>query len=165
MNVGGGLLHTARTLGEHVVQVNACLSGHQRDSARSRRFVEAFIRPQGVVTPATPVFVDAVEALASAEPGPAEAGRYVLRALLWPAAAIAGRDAAQWLVASERDRAIAARHQARRAREAELRRDKAARKTEQRREKEARAEARRQHQAKRVAEWRRAKLTNRGLRP
>jgi hypothetical protein len=165
MTVGGGLLHTARTLGEQVVQLNASLSGQERESARSRRFVEAFIRPRGLAAPATPVFVDAVETLASAKSGPAAAGRHVLRMVLWPVAAFAQLPAAGWLVDSERDRAIAARHQARRAREAELRREKAARKTEQRREKDARAEARRQHKAKRVAEWRRAKLTSRGLRP
>ena len=122
--------------------------------------MEAFVRPHGLGQPATPVFADAVEALASAGDTQAAPGTEVspwLRTLLWPLAAFAERDAAAWFVASERDAAIAARHDARRAREAEARRDKAERKKAQRRDKEARAAARQQHKAQRVAEWRRAK--------
>ena len=160
LTVGGGLLHTARTMGEHVVQLNACVADDERDSARSRRFVEAFIRPHGVDRAATPAFADAVEALASSggrSAASAGSGSRLLRILLWPIAAFAGRGAAEWFVASEREAVIAARHAARRAREEQVRRDKAERKNAQRRDKEARAAARQQHKAQRVAEWRHAK--------
>jgi hypothetical protein len=165
LNIGGGLLHTARTMGEHVVQLNACLAGDERQSARSRRFVEAFIRPHGLAAPATPIFADSVEALVSTAASrvrdsvasPAKAGLHVMRMLLWPAAALAALDSAQWLVASERDRAVAARHSARRHRKEQIWQGKAARKIEERREKAARAAARRQHKAQHVAQWRRAK--------
>ena len=162
MRVGGGLLHTARTMGEHVVQVNAAVANGERECARSRRFVEAFIRPHGLDRAATPVFADAVEALASSAAARVRRtppGARLLRLLLWPLAAVSRTRAAGWLVASERERAIAARHESRRARAEQLKSDKAARKQAQRREKAARAAARRQHKAQRVDEWRRSKRT------
>jgi hypothetical protein len=160
LHVGGGLLHAARTLGEHAAQVNAALAAGERESARSRRFVEAFIRPYGRDRAATPLFVDAVEALGSARTSgaaPVSLGSRLLRLLLGPVATFAQTPAAGWLAASERDRAIAARHQSRRARAEQLEQDRAAHKQAQRREKDARAAARRQHKAQRVAEWRRSK--------
>ena len=63
----GGFLRIASTLDEHVAQLASVLqrSGGdaRRDAAASSR---RFIRPHGVDRPATPVFVDAVEALAAA---------------------------------------------------------------------------------------------------
>jgi hypothetical protein len=66
MTVAGGLLHTSRTLDEHAAQLDAELSGRGADPDRGRRFVEAFVRPQGLAQPSTPVFVEAVEALGRA---------------------------------------------------------------------------------------------------
>ena len=167
LTVGGGLLHTAETLGEHVLQLNAALAGGERESARSRQFVAAFVRPHGLDRAATPIFADAVEALAAESPAavPAESPRVrLLRLLLSPAAAFAATAAAGWLVTSERERAIAGRHASRRAAVQQVKRDKAARKQAQRLEKDARAAARRQHKAQRVAEWRRSKRTRQWTR-
>jgi hypothetical protein len=72
LEVGGGLLRVSRSLEEHVAQLAEAVRGEDAEAAlRSARFVEAFVRPYGLDTPATPVFVDAVEALAldSSEPG------------------------------------------------------------------------------------------------
>jgi len=63
MNVGGGLLRTARSLDAHAAQLAAALRGEVPDPERNPRFVEAFIRPQGLDQAATPLFVTAVEAL------------------------------------------------------------------------------------------------------
>ena len=65
LQVNGGLLHTARTLSDHGEQLNAALQAGGRESERSRRFVEAFIRPRGVDVAASPVFAGEVEKLAA----------------------------------------------------------------------------------------------------
>jgi hypothetical protein len=62
LTIGGGFLHQTRTLDEHVSQLAEVLAGGS--TSRNRDFVEQFIRPKGVSTAATPVFVDAVEQLA-----------------------------------------------------------------------------------------------------
>jgi len=64
MTVGNGFLNAARTLDEHAAQVASMASGAATRS--NRAFVDRFIRPRGAATPATPVFVDTVEALAAA---------------------------------------------------------------------------------------------------
>ncbi len=166
LDVGGGLLHAARTMGEHFAQLNACVAAGEADSARSRRFVEAFIRPHGLDVPATPIFADAVEALgrSRAETAAETIGMRLLRPLLWPLAAFLSTPAAAGLAASERDRIIAARHDARREREEQVRREKAARKEAERRDKQTRAAARQRHKSERAAEWRRAKLAKKWKR-
>jgi len=68
--VNGGLLHVAAGLAEHVGQLESALQNPGADDARCRRFVEAFVRPQGLDVPSTPRLVDALEALAAA-PAPA----------------------------------------------------------------------------------------------
>jgi hypothetical protein len=174
MNVGGGLLHTAKTIGEHAAQLNACLREDARESARSARFVEAFIRPHGRAAASTPIFADAVEALVEARGAHVEVRLYtggtaaaketarqpgfILRMLLSPLAALLSLDAAAWLMASERDRLIAARHQARRQRAQTMRQEKAARKAAQWNDKQERAAARQRHKSQRTETWRRAKL-------
>lgn len=73
LEVGGGLLRVARSLEEHVPQLAVAVRGEDAEAAaRSTRFVEAFVRPHGADTPATPVFVDAVEALANRSSPPAK---------------------------------------------------------------------------------------------
>jgi hypothetical protein len=47
-----------------VAQLAAVMTGDGSREERNRRFVTAFVRPQGLDVPATPGFVDAVEALA-----------------------------------------------------------------------------------------------------
>lgn len=66
LNVGGGLLRTARTLGDHFDQLNGALQAPERESLRSRHFVGAFIWPRGVRGALAPVA--AFAALRAAEP-------------------------------------------------------------------------------------------------
>ncbi|MEQ1757977.1 MAG: hypothetical protein ABL986_06625 [Vicinamibacterales bacterium] len=64
LTVGGGLLHTAADVPTHLEQLGACLRlGAERDP-RNRRFLEAFVRPEGLGVPSTGRFVAALETLA-----------------------------------------------------------------------------------------------------
>ena len=65
LTVGNGCLHAARTLEEHAGQLAGALRGEWRGN---QAFVERFIRPRGLATAATPVFVEAVERIASSGP-------------------------------------------------------------------------------------------------
>jgi hypothetical protein len=83
--VNGGLLHAAANLDEHVAQLDAALRDPSGGDERCRRFVEAFVRPHGIGSPATPRLVGALEALAAQPVSPAEAAPFwapVGRALL-----------------------------------------------------------------------------------
>jgi hypothetical protein len=62
LNVGDGFLNVSRALVEHVAQLASALNGGP--VRPNRPFVEQFIRPRGATVPATPVFVEAVEAMA-----------------------------------------------------------------------------------------------------
>jgi len=91
MTVGDGFLNTARTLAEHVGQLSALAAGSVMRP--NRPFVERFIRPRGLATPATPVFVETVEALGAEGPVPVRRTPlwvYALRPLVL-ALVIAGR--------------------------------------------------------------------------
>jgi hypothetical protein len=159
LNVNGGLLHTARTVEDHVEQLNSALKVAGSESDRSRRFVEAFIRPRGVEVAATPVLADEVEklaALAPARTGPTLRTR-VLRAVLRPAAALAALDAAAPLMLSAHEREITARHRAHREQVAEAWRVKDEHNVEEQQRKQARAAERQRYKAERAAEWRRSK--------
>jgi hypothetical protein len=163
LNVNGGLLHTARTLDHHLQQLNTTLQGSDAESERSRRFVASFIRPRGPNVAASPVFASEVEKLAQLRP--ARAGgtvgedivRWLLRAALVPAAALAALDAAAPLMLSEHERDIAARQRAHRDRVAEAWRAKNAHNAEEQQHKRARAAERQRYKAERAAEWRRTK--------
>jgi hypothetical protein len=61
----GGFLHVATSLDEHVHQLAESLDDNGRMDSQRRRFVESFVRPHGLDMPATPIFADAVEELAS----------------------------------------------------------------------------------------------------
>jgi hypothetical protein len=162
LHVGGGLLHVARTLGDHFEQLNETLGAGERESARSRRFVQAFIRPHGLGAAATPVFAGAVEMLARTPPAAPAAipvGTRLLQFVLRPVAAIAALDAFEFLVSSERDRAITSRSRARHERAEQVWWEKRARHDTEQQQKETRALARQQYKAKRAAEWRRTKMT------
>jgi hypothetical protein len=84
----GGFLRIAATVDEHVQQVSDCLRNPAATRAETGRFVASFIRPAGVETPATPIFVDAVERAASL-PAPAPAAVPAWRVLVWPPLALA----------------------------------------------------------------------------
>jgi hypothetical protein len=71
LDVGGGLLDVSRDLEEHVRHLERILAGDRSFEARQRRFLEAFVRPQGIDVPATPAFVEAVEALGALRPAAA----------------------------------------------------------------------------------------------
>jgi hypothetical protein len=68
LEVEDGLLTVARTLEEHVTQIERIANGDQEWIDRQKRFLEAFVRPAGLDQPATPLFADAVEALAAVRP-------------------------------------------------------------------------------------------------
>jgi hypothetical protein len=90
-NVNGGLLNVGATLEEHVGQLAAALHGTY-DQAKSRAFVEAFVRPHGLQTPAAARVVDAIEEEAAApKPRPVAPSLSIRlrRALLTPLAHIA----------------------------------------------------------------------------
>ena len=60
----GGFLHVASSLGEHVEQLVSVLEEDAAGAVRRRRFVEAFVRPNGLDRPATPILADEIEKLA-----------------------------------------------------------------------------------------------------
>ncbi|HLG58095.1 MAG TPA: hypothetical protein VI485_22300 [Vicinamibacterales bacterium] len=68
LKVGGGLLQTAPDVDAHLAQLADVLAGSRERDERNKRFITAFVRPMGLESPATPVFVDAVERLAAAGP-------------------------------------------------------------------------------------------------
>jgi hypothetical protein len=162
LDVAGGLLETAQTLDEHFQGLNATLASGQRTSTRSRRFVEAFIRPRGVEAAATPVFVEEVEKLAllRLEPAREAAGTRALRVALAPVAAFTALEAAAPLVSSRHEREIAARLREHRTHVADAWRVKNRLKAAEERMKAARVAERQRRKAQRAAEWRRSKTMN-----
>jgi len=96
-DVNGGLLHLAPSLDAHLRQLSPILADPSAFAARSRAFVEAFVRPHGMAAPAAEHFVAAVESLPHLHPEPRR--RSVLDGLLTrilaPAARAAERAAAR----------------------------------------------------------------------
>jgi hypothetical protein len=81
------LLRSTRSLGDHARDLAAALERTGAKPARSEQFVHTFLRPHGLMTPATTVFVDALEALAAAPPpapAPAPAWTRIVRPMLAP---------------------------------------------------------------------------------
>jgi hypothetical protein len=68
VSAGGGLLTTATTVADHARGLVRAIRGEDERDCRDKRerFLRAFVRPQGLETPATPLMVDALESL----PGP-----------------------------------------------------------------------------------------------
>ncbi len=64
LTVEGGLLRAAPDIPSHLSQLAAAVKGDGVRDERNRRFITAFVRPQGLGVPATPRFVEAVEQLA-----------------------------------------------------------------------------------------------------
>jgi hypothetical protein len=62
--VNGGVLELADSMDDHIGQLGMELRKHAATDSRARRFVEAFVRPRGIETPATPVVAREIEALA-----------------------------------------------------------------------------------------------------
>jgi len=72
MNVEGGLLRATGSIPDHLVELAATIAQSTERDERNKRFVRAFVRPQGLDVRATPAFVAAVEAIASGSPRPAD---------------------------------------------------------------------------------------------
>ena len=163
LNVGGGLLHTAKTLDEQCRQLNAALQATEQMSPKSRRFVEAFIRPRGTDVPASPVFADAVEALrgVSRVAGGEQSSHRVLRGVMAPVVSLASRRVAEPLMLSEHERAIVARQRAHREHVDAAWRVKDAHNLSEQQQRDARVAERARYKAERAAEWRRTKTMKR----
>lgn len=78
--VAGGLLTTAATLEEHVVQLARALEDPESAARRADAFTEIFVRPYGRGVPATPLFADEVERVAALRPEPMRAAPRTLLA-------------------------------------------------------------------------------------
>ena len=110
LNVGGGLLQTATDLDAHLQQLGEVVGGSRERDVRNKRFVTAFVRPNGLDVPATPVFVDAVERLAAEgrrAPDPALSAR-TSHAFVAGVAAASRRGLLRWLLMDSFDIAEAA---------------------------------------------------------
>jgi putative sugar O-methyltransferase len=82
-SVNGGLLHMAADFDEHIRQLETAVAHPAAGNDRSRRFVEAFVRPYGLTVAATPKLVDALESLAAC-PRPARQRSPVWASLVRP---------------------------------------------------------------------------------
>ena len=145
LDLEGGLLNATTNLHDHAAQLNDLLTGAEPDAARGRRFVEAFVRPQGLSRPSTPVFVEAIESLArsrAASPIRNEAVEAPPASLRWLAAFERGVGHA--LMLDERERFEAERNQKRADWEEKDRTTRLAAKAEVRAEKARRFQARQQ---------------------
>ena len=67
-NEGGGMLHVAADMREHVTHLESALRDPGAAVARCRRFVERFVRPFGLDEPAAPRLVAALEAVVTRQP-------------------------------------------------------------------------------------------------
>jgi hypothetical protein len=85
---GGGLLNHAHTFDEHVRQLARAFEAADGVRDRSRRFLQAFVRPFGLDQPATPRLADGIEALGAVEHRRQRlpVSLYPLRLALYPAA-------------------------------------------------------------------------------
>ncbi len=88
LEIGGGLLHTSRELDTHLAQLSAALQPATSTEHPHRQFLESFVRPLGLETPATPAFVEAIEAVrgCAVDTAAARIAPWRRRALGWLAA-------------------------------------------------------------------------------
>jgi hypothetical protein len=70
----GGFVELAPDMETHVRQLTAAVAG-EYDPKAIRRFVESFLRPRGVRRPASPIMVEAIEALVNERRAQAAAGQ------------------------------------------------------------------------------------------
>jgi hypothetical protein len=102
--VAGGLVQSATDIDGHLRQLSDAIAlGGARDE-RNRRFLDAFIRPAGLDTPATPAFVAAIEGLhrAGTTPDPSLDRYRWLRPAVAAVATRAQAGFARWLLLDER---------------------------------------------------------------
>ncbi|HKP96437.1 MAG TPA: hypothetical protein VJ385_11835 [Fibrobacteria bacterium] len=87
----GGLLYVASGIAEHLGQLDGILNGHDPDREKRSRFLKDFLRPQGLDSSSTPIYVEAILKLTRMErsdpkhafPAPL---RQAFRLLLFPVA-------------------------------------------------------------------------------
>ena len=149
--VEGGVLRSANSFAHHHQQLLEALGQSGQRDERNERFIQAFIRPAGLDTAATPSFVDAVEELAGTgptAPDPSLTDGWVLRALVRAMATRPPNRMSRFLLMNERDTAAAALERERaRSREERIaaaaarRRDQLVEREDQQRAKEARHRA------------------------
>jgi hypothetical protein len=77
----GGFLDVASTLDEHLTQLSDVLAHEDAVRRQVADFVHRFVRPFGLDRPATPIWVEAVEALGRAKRRPAARATLVARLL------------------------------------------------------------------------------------
>jgi hypothetical protein len=70
------MLQAADTTTEHLVQLASTLDPSEGQRKAREGFLRAFIRPAGLDVPATPLFADAVEKLATLRSAPADRPRW-----------------------------------------------------------------------------------------
>jgi hypothetical protein len=101
LKVAGGLLHAADDMDTHMAALAAALDQPTAASERSRRFVEAFIRPRGLDTTATSRFVAVIEQLMQQSRRPplqlVKAGVLARRLYLWLAPRSRHSPIREWL--------------------------------------------------------------------
>jgi hypothetical protein len=114
LDVNGGLLRTATSFDEHLESLASSLAGEGGGDPKAARFVEGFVRPFGTNVPATPLFVEAVEAVA-ARPAPAPERPGVAAAVAY--ACLYPLVAATALQLRAQPRVRRTRHRSRKARE------------------------------------------------
>jgi hypothetical protein len=103
MNVEGGLLRATRSIPDHLAGLAETIAQPTGRDERNMRFVRAFVRPRGLDVRATPVFVEAVEAIASVPPRAADVPS-VWHAALQPFVRAVSRSSEQgWLRPALRD--------------------------------------------------------------
>ena len=143
LDIEGGLLNAATSLDEHAAQLNDLLAGRGPGAAPGCRFIEAFVRPQGLSQPSTPIFVEAIEALARSRAGsPVRNETVVEPPLSLRMLAAFERGAGRLLMLDERERLEAERSRTRADWEEQDRRTRLAAKAEVRAEKARRFEER-----------------------
>ena len=89
--VAGGLLNISHDLDEHLIQLSRVFANRESYQVRIKHFIQNFIRPHGLDTECTPIFVDAVENLKLqplSSPEDAPRWRPLVRFLFFPWAAI-----------------------------------------------------------------------------
>jgi hypothetical protein len=160
LNVGGGLLHTSRSLEAHGRQLSETLADPVRHAERSARFVEAFLRPFGRAQAATPRMIAAIEDLAASpavrrDDGEAAAlSRWTLsgleRAYRLPVARTLFWDPLQVIEERNRAQSIRAHRRMKRRQHWEAQVQRARRHFEERREKAAARQAKERLKADRV---------------
>jgi hypothetical protein len=153
LNVEGGLLHTAPDVRSHLEQLAEVMKSDGSREERNRRFLAAFVRPNGLDLPVTPTFVEAVEALGRdgrhlpVDPAFA-AAPLVLRAAIRMSNTAVGR----WLLMDAIDMAREKSERANRATKEEILGARAAYREREQREREAIIGATRKERASK--EWR-----------